>query len=233
MRRISTLIILAAALLVIPLGDSVSPRPADPGPPSDALAGLIGPTAWNQAVAGYGRITEKRKNILVIADFTKPSTAKRLYVVDMNNLTLLYDTWVAHGRGSGENFATSFSNVSGSHKSSLGFYLTGNTYQGGNGYSLLLDGLEKGINDKARERAIVIHGARYCDPSVIASAGRLGRSFGCPALPPDVTREIIDTIKDGAVLYIFADRDDYLAQSAILSPRYPHADFETRTESGV
>ena len=113
-----------------------------------------------------------------------------------NRKKMLYSSVVSHGKNSGENYATSFSNEVGSYKSSLGFYLTGNTYQGRNGYSLLLDGLEKGINDRARERAIVVHGAAYANPSVCKS-GRLGRSFGCPALPQALTKPIINTIKGG------------------------------------
>ena len=163
-------------------------------------------------IASYG------VDILVLIDYTKPSTQERLYVIDMRYGKVLYKSLVAHGRGSGDNYATSFSNTPDSHKSSLGFYLTLNTYEGRNGYSLRLNGLEPGINDKAYERAIVIHGADYCDRSFIKSAGRLGRSFGCPALPRDVSDAIIDTIKDGAVLFIYADNEKYMAQSAVLIP---------------
>lgn len=153
--------------------------------------------------------------MLTLIDFTKPSTEKRLFVFDMNEKKLLYSSVVAHGKNSGENYTTSFSNEVGSYKSSLGFYLTGKTYQGENGYSLLLDGPEKGINDHARERAIVIHGAAYANPSVCWS-GRLGRSFGCPALPQAVTKTIINTIKDGSVLFIYANNKEYMAKSTIL-----------------
>ena len=129
---------------------------------------------------------------------------------------MLYSSVVSHGKNSGGNYATSFSNEYGSYKSSLGFYLTASTYQGRNGYSLILDGLEKGINDRARERAIVVHGAAYADPSVASRGGRLGRSFGCPALPTSVSRPIIDAIKGGSVMYIYAETPSYLAQSSIL-----------------
>ena len=128
-----------------------------------------------------------------------------------------YTSLVSHGKNSGGNYATSFSNENGSHKSSLGFYLTENTYQGRNGYSLILNGLEKGINDLAKQRAIVIHGASYSDPSVAASSGRLGRSFGCPALPVSVSKPIINTIKNGTLLFIYANDKNYLTQSSILS----------------
>lgn len=134
----------------------------------------------------------------------------------------------AHGKNSGENYATSFSNAVGSYKSSLGFYLTGSTYRGKNGYSLLLDGLEKGINDCARERAIVVHGAAYANPSV-CRGGRLGRSFGCPALPQALTKPIINTIKGGSVLFIYANNKEYMAKSTILPSLQPQELFsETR-----
>lgn len=122
------------------------------------LAGTVNFIAFRQAVAGYNRIQGKKKPILTLIDFSKPSTEKRLYVFDIDKKELLYSSVVSHGKNSGDNYATSFSNQTGSYKSSLGFYLTENTYQGKNGYSLILNGLEKGINDKAKERAIVVHG---------------------------------------------------------------------------
>lgn len=179
------------------------------------LGGKVNFLAFRQAVAGYNRIEQKSKPILTLIDFTQPSTEKRLFVFDMEQKKILYSSVVSHGKNSGENYATSFSNKVGSYKSSLGFYLTGSTYQGKNGYSLLLDGLEKGINDRARERAIVVHGAAYANPSVCKS-GRLGRSFGCPALPQAVTKPIINTIKGGSVLFIYANNKEYMAKSSIL-----------------
>ena len=163
------------------------------------LGGIVNFIAFRQAVAGYNRIKEKSKPILTLIDFSKPSTEKRFFVFDMEKKQLLY----------------SFSNQNGSYKSSLGFYLTENTYQGGNGYSLILNGLEKGINDKAKERSIVVHGASYANPTVAAS-GRLGRSLGCPALPTKLAKPIINTIKDGSVMFIYANNSSYLAQSDIL-----------------
>ncbi len=180
------------------------------------LENTINYTAFEQAIIGYNKINEKNKNIITLIDFTKPSTEKRLYVIDMRQKKLLYSSLVSHGRNSGENYATSFSNKNGSYKSSLAFYLTENTYQGKNGYSLILNGLEKGINDRAKERAIVIHGAAYCNSPILAS-GRLGRSQGCPALPQAVSKPIINTIKGGTLLYIYANDQEYLRQSSILS----------------
>lgn len=180
------------------------------------LEGVVNWNAFRQAVAGYQKIENRKRDILTLIDFSRPSTEKRLYVFDMGQHKLLYSSVVSHGRNSGENYATSFSNEYGSYKSSLGFYLTESTYQGKNGYSLILEGLEKGINDRARERAIVMHGAAYANPSVVSKGGRLGRSFGCPAVPQALTRPIIDTIKGGSVMYIYAETPDYLAQSSVL-----------------
>ncbi len=183
------------------------------------LQNIVNYAAFEQAFTGYNKIEDKNKNILTLIDFTKPSTQERLYVLDIEGKKLLYSSLVSHGRNSGENYATSFSNENNSLKSSLGFYLTENTYQGKNGYSLILNGIEKGINDHAKERAIVIHGAAYSNPSVIKS-GRLGRSHGCPALPQALSTPIIDAIKGGTLLYIYANNRNYLAQSHILSSLY-------------
>lgn len=188
--------------------------------------------AFNQAITGYNKIPQHKKEILTLIDFTKPSTEERLYVFDLKQKKLLFKTHVAHGRNSGANYATSFSNKNGSNKSSLGFYLTAETYQGKNGYSLKLDGLERGINDKARERAIVIHGATYANPSTSASMGRLGRSLGCPALPVKLNKPVIDTIKDGSVLFIYATDSDYTENSRYIKPEVPEwfACFPPRQE---
>lgn len=180
------------------------------------LENVVDYTMFQQAIAGYNHLSVKNKDIITLIDFTKPSTEQRLYVFDIKRKKLLFLSHVSHGRNSGENFATSFSNRSGSNQSSLGFFVTENTYQGKNGYSLVLDGLEKGINDRAKERAIVIHGAAYCNPSVIGPSGRLGRSLGCPALPQAVNDAIIDVIKGGSLLYIYANDKEYLKQSTIL-----------------
>jgi hypothetical protein len=183
------------------------------------LSGKVDYAIFERAWAGYRRIEGRRKEVLTLIDFTKPSTAKRCYVIDLNSRKILFETHVAHGQNSGGNYATAFSNRPNSHQSSLGFYLTGNTYTGKNGYSLTLDGLEPGINDNARSRAVVVHGAAYAEPSVAAAQGRLGRSWGCPALPASVNREVIDAIRGGSVLFIYAADRDYVAQSTFLVPR--------------
>lgn len=167
------------------------------------LSGTVSLPAFQQALAGYYKLVAKDKKLLALIDFTKPSTERRFCVIDLEQKKVLFETHVAHGRQSGDNYAVSFSNEPGSYKSSLGFFRTGETYSGKNGYSLLLDGLEKGINDNARERAIVIHGANYADPKVLQGQNRLGRSLGCPALPPAISQKIIDTIKGGTLLYIY------------------------------
>lgn len=172
--------------------------------------------AFDEAMQGYQQLNPKNKNIITIIDFTLPSTDKRMYVIDLKAKKLLYHTIVSHGRNSGEKYATSFSNRHGSFQSSLGFYVTEGTYMGGNGYSLRLDGLEKGINDQAKPRAIVIHGADYCSQDVIRSTGRLGRSYGCPALPRELNKPIINTIKDGSLVYIYANNKQYLASTKMV-----------------
>jgi hypothetical protein len=174
--------------------------------------------AFFQAMEGYKHIKEVKNPVLTLIDFSKPSTEERMYVIDMQQHKLLFKSLVAHGKNSGGNYATSFSNRQRSHQSSLGFYLTEQSYQGRNGLSLILNGLEKGINDNAKARAVVIHGADYCNPKNIASAGRLGRSFGCPALPLEMTKPIIEAIKDGSLLYVYSDKfnADYLKKSKIL-----------------
>ena len=180
------------------------------------LAGTIKWEAFEEAMQGYNQLNPKNKNIITIIDFTLPSTEKRMYVLDLKGKKMLYHSLVSHGRNSGEKFATSFSNKHGSFQSSLGFYFAEETYMGGNGYSLRLDGLEKGINDQARPRAVVVHGADYASANVIKSTGRLGRSYGCPALPREVTKPIINTIKGGSLMYIYAGNKQYLASTKMI-----------------
>ncbi|HWK56293.1 MAG TPA: murein L,D-transpeptidase catalytic domain family protein [Parapedobacter sp.] len=181
------------------------------------LQAILKYEVFEQAMVGYSTIPAKNKDLLTVIDFTLPSTEKRMYVLDMKHKELLFHTIVSHGRNSGGNYATKFSNTHGSLQSSLGFYLTDVTYQGANGYSLRLVGQEPGINDQAMARAIVIHGADYCSEDVIRTTGRLGRSYGCPALPRALNKPIIDAIKGESLLFIYGDSDDYLANSAILN----------------
>lgn len=179
------------------------------------LESRVSYNAFLWLMKGYRKLEAKNRDILTLIDYSKPSTEERLYVFDMKNKKLLFISHVAHGKNSGDNYATSFSNENNSHKSSLGFYLTEKAYQGSNGYSLVLNGLEKGVNDRAKERAVVMHGADYANPAFISRIGRLGRSFGCPSIPIALTKPIINTIKDGTLLFIYADDADYMAKSTI------------------
>jgi hypothetical protein len=165
-------------------------------------------------IKGYGLL--ENDGILSIADFSKPSSEKRLFIIDVKNCSLLFNTYVAHGAGSGKEFARAFSNVPQSNKSSLGFYKTADTYAGRNGYSLHLIGLEKGFNDNAYRRDIVIHAADYVNESMIRVKGSIGRSWGCPAVPLYLGRPIIDKIKNGTCFFIFGTDKKYLLGSSML-----------------
>ena len=147
---------------------------------------------------------------LAVIDYSRPSTEKRLWVFDMTRDALLFNEHVAHGSGTGDNIATRFSNEEGSHATSLGLFRTAETYQGGNGYSLRMDGLDPGFNDRARSRAIVMHGAWYVNPDLIRTQGRLGRSQGCPALREQVAKVVIDTLKQRQLLFAYADDTAFL-----------------------
>ena len=153
---------------------------------------------------------------LTIIDYSKPSTAKRLWVFDLRTRELLYQEFVAHGQGSGDNFARLFSNEPETHRSSLGLFVTLDTYTGKNGYSLRLNGLDTGFNDRARERAIVMHGAPYVSAELARTQGRLGRSWGCPALSDDIARTVIDRIKDGGLVFAYYPNQAWLRASKYL-----------------
>ncbi|WP_297336982.1 murein L,D-transpeptidase catalytic domain family protein [Algoriphagus sp.] len=176
-------------------------------------------TILDLAMEGYQKLHQKLENPnLVIIDFSLPSTAKRLWVIDPKNGKVLFHSVVSHGRNSGQLMATQFSNRPESYQSSLGFFKTAETYQGKHGYSLRLDGLEKGVNDQARNRAIVIHGADYATEEFAEATGRLGRSLGCPALPSALSATAIDLMKDGALLFIYGNDPDYLSNPPLLQP---------------
>jgi len=157
------------------------------------------------------------KGLLTIIDFTKSSNLKRFYTIDLKNLALKFHTYVSHGKNTGEVMAKSFSNALHSNQSSLGFYVTAETYVGSKGYSLKLDGMEKGYNDKMRERAVVMHDAEYVSESWIKKYGRLGRSQGCPALPKGIAKKVIDTIKRGTAIFAYYNDSSYLNSSAYLN----------------
>lgn len=155
---------------------------------------------------------------LSVIDYSRPSTEQRMWVFDLARQKLLFEEWVAHGRNSGGNQTERFSNRDGSFMSSLGAFTAKETYMGGNGYSLRLEGLEPGFNDKARDRAIVIHGAPYVNPTVARLQGRLGRSLGCPAVRLTVARPLIDSLRDGALVFAYYPDKAWLERSQLLGP---------------
>jgi len=175
---------------------------------------------FSEALKGFYLLKEKgivQKDILTLIDFSLSSTIKRLWVIDLTSNTILFQSLVAHGRNTGEEFASAFSNTESSYKSSLGFYLTGEIYQGKHGASLRLDGLEKGINDRARQRAVVMHGADYVSESFIRNNKRLGRSQGCPAIPVELTNEIIEVIKNKSCLFIYHPSRSFIIDKELIS----------------
>ena len=172
------------------------------------------------AFEGYELLKQQGKiqnEILTIVDFSLSSTQERMWVIDMKNQKVLLKSLVAHGRNSGLEFAKDFSNTNESFKSSLGFYITGETYTGKHGLSLRLDGMEYGINDNARNRAVVVHGADYVSKSFIKNTGRLGRSQGCPAVPYELHKELIETIKGKSCIFIYHPSRTYVAKSKLVS----------------
>lgn len=159
-----------------------------------------------------------RNNLLTIIDYSKPSSEKRLWVLDLKNNRTLFHTWVTHGKNSGNLYANSFSNQNGSLKSSIGLFTTDYIpYIGGNGYSLRLNGLEHGINDRAYQRSVVIHGAWYASADTIKRYGQLGRSWGCPAVSTDVAKSLIDTIKSKTLVFAYYPDSNWLRRSRFLS----------------
>lgn len=172
-------------------------------------------TVFDYALRGW-RKTDTTKAVLTIADLSQPSNQKRLYVIDLRRKQVLFNTYVAHGRNSGDLIPNQFSNVPSSLQSSLGFYRTLSTYMGRHGLSLQLKGLEKGFNDNVYNRNIVLHGADYVCEDTIRKTGRLGCSEGCPAVPYADSKSIIKVVKGGSCLFIYAPNSSYLKQSAYL-----------------
>lgn len=188
-----------------------------------------------KAVTGYYNLKKtvglsEDKPIITIVDFNQPSRNKRMWIIDLQSATLLMNTWVAHGQGSGDDMANQFSNIDSSHQSSLGFYLTGEIYTGKHGRSLRLDGMDADFNSNARPRDIVIHGADYVNQQTINNMGRLGRSFGCPAVSSELAASVINLIKDKTVLFINgADSrysSKYLDQNLVADYLFPNANLQ-------
>ena len=175
---------------------------------------------FEKAITGYEKLEANnkiKKNLLTVVDFGLPSTEKRMWILDMDTQKVLFHTFVSHGKNTGGNMATKFSNTPNSLQSSLGFYVTAETYYGKNGLSLFIDGMEKDFNSNARERYVVIHGADYANGSAIKRLGRLGRSYGCPAVPTALSKDIINTIKGESALFIYHPNKNYLENSTFLN----------------
>jgi hypothetical protein len=184
-------------------------------PRASHAALTAGLEAWRHAVAAGAAL---RADVLTVIDYSRPSTERRLFVIDVPHSRVRFAELVAHGRDTGGNAAERFSNAAGSHMSSLGVFRAADVYLGEHGLSLHLDGLEPGFNDRARDRAIVIHGARYVSEGVTALLGRLGRSWGCPAVRPEIAKSLIDTIKDGSLIVAYYPDPGWMTRSAFLDP---------------
>jgi hypothetical protein len=190
---------------------------------SGSAAGVSGisPKVLHLAVSAVGCAVASgdidKPRTLTVIDYSLPSVEPRLWVFDVATGELLFKELVAHGRNTGENMATRFSDALNSHQSSIGLFVTGDTYVGSNGYSLRLDGLEPGFNSRARERAIVMHGAPYVNDSLGATQGRIGRSWGCPALREAIARNVIDTVRGGGVVFSYYPDQKWLETSRFLN----------------
>jgi L,D-transpeptidase-like protein len=186
--------------------------------------GTLDPHVFNLALNAASCAVQAGKatapTTLTVIDYSKPSTQKRLWVVDLRTHALLFEELVAHGQGSGNNLATRFSNDPETHSSSIGLYAAKEAYIGKNGYSLRLDGLDAGFNDHAMERAIVMHGAAYVSEEIARAQGRLGRSWGCPALRPAVAHDLIDRVKDSGLVFAYYPDPKWLAASEFLHNCY-------------
>jgi hypothetical protein len=225
--RLLRALLATASFVVLQIGalgssDTVpeGPVPRPPESTTSAATGAIDPDvlemALGAATCAVRSGVARNPSTLTVIDYSKPSTAKRMWIFDLPTRQLLYHELVAHGQGSGDNLAVRFSNEPETHRSSLGLFVTASTYVGKHGYSLRLDGLERGFNDRARERAIVLHGAPYVSADFIEAQGRLGRSWGCPAVREGVAHELIDRVKDGSLLFAYYPDDSWLESSRYL-----------------
>jgi hypothetical protein len=188
---------------------------------ADGLSPQILATALDAVACARARGVPGREDVLTVIDYSLPSTQPRLWVLDLAHGKVLFHELVAHGAGSGDLYATQFSNVNDSKQTSLGLFLTESTYEGGKGYSLRLKGLDEGINDRAEERSIVMHGAWYVSPDHARQHGRLGRSWGCPALSQEKVKPVIDKIKGGSFIFSYSGADKGWLQKASTSLHGP------------
>ncbi len=213
---------------------AVAPSMEAAGEGADAAASAFDAASWDEAAIGdidpavFATALRAAANAvqrgdagdpatLTVIDFSRRSTEKRMWVYDLRSRALLFDELVSHGRGSGQAMATAFSNDAESNRSSLGLYRTGETYLGKHGYSLRLDGLEQGVNDRARARGIVMHAADYVNGATARAQGYLGRSLGCPALRPEITKSVIDAVKGGGLLFAYYPDQHWLQTWKYLS----------------
>ena len=210
-RRVSLLRGFLVAIVML-----VAPIAAVGAVPSRSVSTDVLDLAFSAASCAVRAGSVQAPSTLTVIDYSRPSTEKRLWVLDMRTRAVLYEELVAHGQGTGDSMATSFSNEPETHKSSLGLFVTEGTYVGKNGYSLRLNGLDQGFNDRARERAIVMHGAPYVSEAFAQAQGRLGRSWGCPALREAVARELIDRVKGGNLVFAYYPDQQWLKTSQYL-----------------
>lgn len=230
-RGLLFLVFFVGAGMVEPLISSKTPATAPAISPTEHYMALyetlgldslgLSRQAFTYALTGYERLQAsgrvQKDNLLSILDFSLPSGKKRLFVIDMVSGELVFNTYAAHGRNSGKSIAERFSNTPNSFQSSLGFYITGETYMGKHGNSLRLLGEERGFNDNALARGIVIHGADYVDEAIVNAQGYIGRSQGCPALPGNISGKVIEKIKDGSCLFLYSPDKYYASHSSLLN----------------
>ncbi|MGY4534430.1 hypothetical protein ACVW0Y_003570 [Pseudomonas sp. TE3786] len=204
-------------LLLLTTSFAAKAQPLPSATDLQRLAPSASLTALKLALTAYQCASQADPNkLLTVIDYSKPSRDKRLWVFDLKQKKLLFEEWVAHGKNSGADLATSFSNVPNSYQSSIGLYQTGETYSGKHGRSLRLLGLEPGFNDNSQSRAIVMHAAAYADPKVVPGLGRLGRSQGCPAVRPAIAGKLIDTLKSGSYVFAYYPQQQWLNRSRYL-----------------
>ncbi len=239
-------VILLALVATCPFTNLSTPRAADaaslpaaaterPVFASQRVRGLspeVFEMALDAVASARARGISGRDDLLTIIDYSLPSTQPRLWVLDLKHGKVLFHELVAHGAGSGDNYATHFSNTKDSRQTSLGLFRTSDTYEGGNGYSLRLEGLDKGFNDLAEERHIVMHGAWYVSPEQIRSHGRLGRSWGCPAVSQQTAQPLIDTIKGGTFVFSYSTADRTWLRAATAALQQTVATLTGTTSAG-
>jgi hypothetical protein len=207
----------SAAVFASPAGTLTTAMPAVLSQGVDGLSPQVLALALDAVSSARDRGVTGKGGLLTVIDYSLPSTAPRLWVLDLAHGKVLFHELVAHGAGSGEKFATRFSNVNDSRATSLGLFLTSETYEGGNGYSLKLKGLDEGLNDQAEARHIVMHGAWYVSADHARQYGMLGRSWGCPALPQADAKPVIDAIKGGSFVFAYSAAAPTMLRASLAS----------------